>query len=82
MTSNILEAVRKYYVCCQWRTAMESQLPLQLVPNTSGAAFRTFVLFNESDLEISGDTLKSYEDSDTAHGRPTINQFCSKWNAA
>ena len=29
---------------------------------TSGAAFRTFVLFNESDLEVSGDTLKSYED--------------------
>ena len=45
---------------------------------TSGAAFRTFVLFNESDLKISGDTLKSYEDIDTAHGRPMINQFCSK----
>ena len=29
-------------------------------------------------MEISGDTLKSYEDSDTAHGRPMINQFCSK----
>ena len=37
---------------------------------TSGAAFRTFVLFKESDLEISGDTLKSYEDIDTDHGRP------------
>ena len=45
---------------------------------TSGAAFRTFVLFNESDLKISGDTFKSYEDSNTAHGRPMINQFCSK----
>ena len=43
---------------------------------TSGAAFRTFVLFKESDLEISGDTLKSYEDIDTDHGRPMINQFC------
>ena len=45
---------------------------------TSGAAFRTFVLFNESDLEIFGETLESYKDSDTEHGRPMINQFCSE----
>ena len=48
---------------------------------TSGAAFRTFVLFYESDLEISGDTFKSYEDRKTEHGRPMINQFCSRCGA-
>ena len=36
------------------------------------------MLFNESDLEVSGDTLKSYEDTNTDHGRPMINQFCSR----
>jgi hypothetical protein len=43
---------------------------------TSGSAFRTFVLFKETDLEISGDSLSSYEDTTTDHGRPMINQFC------
>ena len=38
--------------------------------------FRTFVLFKEKDLEISGNSLSSYEDTTTDHGRPMINQFC------
>ena len=37
---------------------------------TSGSAFRTFVLFKETDLEILGDSLSSYEDTTTEHGRP------------
>ena len=50
---------------------------------TSGSAFRTFVLFNESDLAISGDTLRSYEDKNTDHGRPMINQILFQmWNTA
>lgn len=32
--------------------------------------------FKETDLEISGDSLSSYEDTTTEHGRPMINQFC------
>tara|TARA_B110000879_G_scaffold181136_1_gene238272 strand:+ start:34 stop:525 length:492 start_codon:yes stop_codon:yes gene_type:complete len=44
--------------------------------STSGSAFRTFVFFKETDLEISGDSLSSYEDTTTEHGRPMINQFC------
>ena len=43
---------------------------------TSGSAFRTFVLFKEKDLEISGDSFSSYEDTTTDHGRSMINQFC------
>ena len=58
----------------QWRVSCHCNW----CQTTSGAAFRTFVLFNESDLEVSGDTLKSYEDTNTDHGRPMINQFCSR----
>ena len=50
---------------------------------SSGAAFRTFVLFNENDLEISGDTLKSYEDNDTEHGSANDKSILFRmWNTA
>ena len=58
----------------QWRVSCHCNW----CQTTSGSAFRTFVLFNESDLAISGDTLRSYEDNNTDHGRPMINQFCSR----
>ena len=45
----------------QWRVSCHCNW----CQTTSGSAFRTFVLFNESDLAISGDTLKSYEDTNT-----------------
>ena len=44
---------------------------------TSGNVFRSFILFNETDITFSGETLKSYTDHKTEHGRPMINQFCS-----
>lgn len=44
---------------------------------SSGGAFKTFLLFEEHDLSQSGNTLKSYEDTKTEHGRPMINQFCA-----
>ena len=43
---------------------------------SSGSAFRTFLLFEEHEISFSGNTLKSYEDTKTEHGRPMINQFC------
>ena len=44
---------------------------------TSGGPFRSFVLFNEENLKFIGQEPKSYEDKNTTHGRPMINQFCS-----
>ena len=43
---------------------------------TSGSAFRSFVLFDEENISFIGKTPKSYEDKNTSHGRPMINQFC------
>lgn len=43
---------------------------------TSGSAFRTFIMFDEADLHMAGDSLQSYEDTATDHGRPMVNQFC------
>ena len=44
---------------------------------TSGSAFRSFVLFDEENIEFIGHEPKSYEDKNTTHGRPMINQFCN-----
>ena len=44
---------------------------------TSGSAFRSFVLFDEENIEFIGHEPKSFEDKNTTHGRPMINQFCN-----
>ena len=44
---------------------------------TSGGPFRSFVLFDEENIEFIGQEPKSYEDKNTTHGRPMINQFCN-----
>ena len=44
---------------------------------TSGCAFRSFILFDEEDINFIGEAPKSYEDKNTSHGRPMINQFCN-----
>ena len=44
---------------------------------TSGAAFRSFVLFNEEDIEYQGDPPTFYKDTKTDHGRSMSNIFCS-----
>ena len=44
---------------------------------TSGGAFRSFVLFNEEDIEYQGEMPTFYKDTKTDHGRPISNIFCS-----
>ena len=44
---------------------------------TSGSAFRSFLIFKEEDITFHGESLSSYEDTKTEHGRTMINQFCS-----
>lgn len=38
---------------------------------------RLEVLFDEENIEFIGHEPKSYEDKNTTHGRPMINQFCN-----
>ena len=44
---------------------------------TSGSAFRSFLIFKEEDITFDGESLTSYEDTKTEHGRTMISQFCS-----
>ena len=44
---------------------------------TSGSAFRSFLIFKEEDITFDGESLASYEDTKTEHGRTMISQFCS-----
>ena len=44
---------------------------------TSGSAFRSFLIFKEEDITFDGESLTSYEDTKTDHGRTMISQFCS-----
>ena len=44
---------------------------------TSGSAFRSFLIFKEEDITFDGESLASYEDTKTDHGRTMISQFCS-----
>ena len=44
---------------------------------TSGSAFRSFLIFKEEDITFHGESLASYEDTKTEHGRTMISQFCS-----
>ena len=44
---------------------------------TSGSAFRSFLIFKEEDITFLGESLASYEDTKTDHGRTMISQFCS-----
>ena len=47
---------------------------------TSGSAFRSFLIFKEEDITFDGESLTSYEDTKTEHGRTMISQFCSNCN--
>ena len=40
-------------------------------------AFRSFLIFKEEDITFDGESLTSYEDTKTEHGRTMISQFCS-----
>ena len=44
---------------------------------TSGNSFRSFVLFDEENIEFVGQTPKSFKDKNITHERPMINQFCT-----